>query len=69
MLRDGSLHGTIRYVQSDVGGSTTLKYTIVFVIEHPWAEYLVGANLSEPHTSRTALRKCVNRRPCGHILN
>ena len=28
---------------------------------------VVGASLSEPHTSGTALRRCVCIRPCGHI--
>ena len=28
---------------------------------------VVGASLSEPHTSGTALRRCVCIQPCGHI--
>ena len=28
---------------------------------------VIGASLSEPHTSGTALRRCVCIRPCGHI--
>ena len=31
-------------------------------------ETIIGTSLGEPHTSGTALRKCVCVRACSHIL-
>ena len=60
-------------VTSDPDGKVSHAHDVVF--SELKVRHVIGASLSEPHTSGTALRKCANIRMClldcllvcGHI--